>query len=407
MEPVQPKSHSNPNKKRNIIALVTLSLVGLSVLLFTLISNKEPVTIRSKADGATLVNMEFSPSTITKSVNDEFTTTIKAMPTVRFFTQGYSFGLNFDKAKLEVTDITYKLGTLSAGIGDSNTTLTKVNTDGYIKINGEIQSATGTLLEASTAAEVVSLKLKVKATGGSGVSLATITAPYFGKVETTGAITQITATLVPLAVNGGGSTTPGVSPSVNPSISVSPQPTGTNDPTFNFKLKFQGINKKPADKYNSIPVKISAVDGTGVKIEGSGTFTADDAGVWTGKVSFKGLKTGTGFYFLVKGPKHIQKRICTLAPTEQYPGSYRCRGQERITLAADSVPDFSKIYLLTGDLPNQDGLVDSYDLSLIRNNIGKTDDNVIKLADLNFDGIVDTQDHSLIIAALSIAYDEE
>jgi hypothetical protein len=72
--------------------------------------------------------------------------------------------------------------------------------------------------------------------------------------------------------------------------------------------------------------------------------------------------------------------------------------------------DFSRIYLLAGDMPvsgGQDGVVDSLDTSYIRNNLGKTDSGVLAIADLNLDGKVDTQDWSLVIAALSVRADEE
>ena len=64
---------------------------------------------------------------------------------------------------------------------------------------------------------------------------------------------------------------------------------------------------------------------------------------------------------------------------------------------------------MVGDLPQQDGVVNSYDISLARNNIGVAgsyDPAVLALADLNLDGIVDSQDYSLVIAALSIRADE-
>jgi hypothetical protein len=72
--------------------------------------------------------------------------------------------------------------------------------------------------------------------------------------------------------------------------------------------------------------------------------------------------------------------------------------------------DFSKIYLLGGDLPVnglQDGVVDSLDTSYIRNNLGKTDADVISIADINLDGRIDTQDWSAVIYALSVKTDEE
>jgi hypothetical protein len=62
--------------------------------------------------------------------------------------------------------------------------------------------------------------------------------------------------------------------------------------------------------------------------------------------------------------------------------------------------------MMVGDLPDQNGVVDSYDTSYIKLNLGSTDARALQIADLNLDGIVDTQDYSLVIASLSIKYDD-
>jgi len=67
--------------------------------------------------------------------------------------------------------------------------------------------------------------------------------------------------------------------------------------------------------------------------------------------------------------------------------------------------DFSSIIQMVGDLDGN-GLVNSYDLALIINNLGKNDCPALKTADLNLDGIVDTQDYSLVLSALAIKLDE-
>ena len=112
---------------------------------------------------------------------------------------------------------------------------------------------------------------------------------------------------------------------------------------------------------------------------------------------------------LIKGPKHIQKKICDDVPTETFGGTYRCRiNSSKISIPSQTVNlDFSNIVFLVGDLPEQDGVVDSYDISFIRNNLNSSDPKVIATGDLNMDGVIDTQDYSLLIAALSIRYDEE
>lgn len=194
-------------------------------------------------------------------------------------------------------------------------------------------------------------------------------------------------------------------------ISGTPLPTSRNQTGLNvsMKLLFQGIISKPQDKYNTLPVKVILIGPQGSSQSKTVTFSADEKGVWTGKTTFTSIP-GQGFAVLVKGPKHIQKKICVAEPTETAPGSYRCT-TGAISLAETNGIytnlDFSKIRLLVGDLPQQDGIVDSYDISFIRNNLGKTDPAVLAIADLNLDGIVDSQDYSLLIATLSVKYDEE
>jgi len=195
-----------------------------------------------------------------------------------------------------------------------------------------------------------------------------------------------------------------------PTTILTPGPTATLTPstgnvTLNLKLKLQGVVKKPVSGQTTQTVKVKIVDKNGTSANGSGNFTADDNGLWTGSVSVNAVP-GSGYKVFVKGPKHLQKRVCAATPTETYPGSYHC-DQGGITIAAgQNTFDFSGIYMPVGDLPDQDGIVNSYDTSLIRNNLGKSDSGILGKADLNFDGIVDTQDHSLIISALSVRGDE-
>ena len=73
----------------------------------------------------------------------------------------------------------------------------------------------------------------------------------------------------------------------------------------------------------------------------------------------------------------------------------------------ENVLDFSGIVLLSGDLGEQDGVVNAADVALIRNNLGSTNTDILRQADVNRDNIIDTQDHSLVIAALSVRFDEE
>jgi len=139
-------------------------------------------------------------------------------------------------------------------------------------------------------------------------------------------------------------------------------------------------------------------------------FAAQMDGSWKGSAAWTGIPLTGGYKIYIKGPKHLQKRICESAPKESAAGTYTC-SKGAITLAAGTnTIDASGITLLVGDLPDengvQDGVANSYDVSLVLNNLNKTDAGIIKRADLNFDGGITTQDYSLIIAALSVRVEE-
>ena len=134
-------------------------------------------------------------------------------------------------------------------------------------------------------------------------------------------------------------------------------------------------------------------------------FTAGANGVWSGVVDFA-VNPNHKYALLVKGSHHIQKRVCVKAPTETDGGTYKCAKGVLSLDKGDNDLDLSGIILLAGDLPVQDGTVDAYDISLVRNNIGKTDEASLAQSDINRDGKCDTQDYSLVIAALSVKSDE-
>lgn len=183
-------------------------------------------------------------------------------------------------------------------------------------------------------------------------------------------------------------------------------PPGGGSTTLNMKIKFQGITKKPSNAAGEVvQVKLRAEGSTAV-VAGSGTFTPDDSGVYSGSVSLNAA-AGTAYTVYVKGPRHIQKKVCANSPVETSIGTYRC-GRGSVTLAAGAnTLDFSKILMLVGDLPQQDGIVDSYDTSFIRQSFGSTDAAKLTIGDVNRDNIIDTQDMSLVIQALNVKYDEE
>ena len=177
---------------------------------------------------------------------------------------------------------------------------------------------------------------------------------------------------------------------------------------LDMKLRMQCVLNKPRGA-QTMKVKIGLGDGKlKAPMYETAEFKADDKGFWNGTVTFK-APAGSGYKILPKGEKHMQKKICVNNPKEDYPGAYGC-DKGGITLKdGDNTIDFSKIVLLSGDLPpgEQDGISNAKDQSLVRNLIGKSDPESARLADINYDGVVNAVDHSCLIAALAVRWDEE
>jgi len=366
---------------------------------------------RSKAAGET-VSLSFSPPTVSGTTG--LTTTIKALPSAAITLRGYKFKVNFDKSKVQITNIDYKIGTVSLGLGDSNSTLSSVNTKGVIAVQGEIYGVGQPLTTSLTDVVIITF------TSTTASSTATITEGNFYIIGADFSINPASASASnSLSVNGGtGPTntpvptvTPG-GPTLTPVPTITPGgPTLTPTPTgaagnvnLKMKLKFQGIIKKPAtDVLNKLSVKVKLLNGTTGQetTYQAAEFTADDQGIWSGSTSFN-IDVNAKYILYVKGPYHLQKKICDTGPTETTGGTYRCT-KSNITLKnGDNDLNFSGIVLLAGDLPDQDGSVTAYDTSFIYNNLGKNNDK----CDVNRDGTCDTQDFSLVIAALSVKNDE-
>ncbi len=139
-------------------------------------------------------------------------------------------------------------------------------------------------------------------------------------------------------------------------------------------------------------------------------FMSRGAGIYEGIVSFDSTKVPRGrtYKLLIKGPKHLARRFCS---SQASGDDYFCPDIAGSIILAPGVQsfDFSTVHLMPGDLPiggRQDGLVDSADLAFIRQNLPNKDANVLRIGDLNLDGIIDTQDYSLVINNLVNNEDE-
>jgi len=251
---------------------------------------------------------------------------------------------------------------------------------------------------------------------GEGGTISTVTPAGGGIVSTVtpaggGVISTVTPSVTPIA---GGVISTTLTPTQGPGgVGIITPTSGQKGVgiTLNMMLKFQGIVKKPVNAAQ-IPVKVTIAgpEGAGRRFTEQVLFTiADERVYFRGTVTFADAPEAKDYKIYIKGPRHLQKKICHATPVETYPLSYRCSGGEGVIalVAGENTLDFTQIYQLVGDLPDQDGFVNSYDLSLVRNNIVSSDPQALEFADLNLDGTVNTQDYSLVIAALEFRTDEE
>ncbi len=202
-------------------------------------------------------------------------------------------------------------------------------------------------------------------------------------------------------------------------IEVMPSPTNTPIPTqpaggsrgdveLKLKVRFQGLTLQPAEEYRTMNAKvILAAEDKSFREEKSVKFDVDGNGQWTGTYSAKNVPLGAQYAVFIKGSKHLMKKICETSPTESVAGTYKCSTGKINLKEGSQEMDLSKIILLVGDLPQQDGIIDSLDLAFVRNNFGSKTNSTVARGDLNLDGIVDTQDMVLMLKALEFKYDED
>ncbi|MFO0704105.1 MAG: hypothetical protein U0525_05285 [Patescibacteria group bacterium] len=198
--------------------------------------------------------------------------------------------------------------------------------------------------------------------------------------------------------------------------SLTPTPTLKLNPNMinlNILVKVQGAKQgRISNQYSRMRFGVAIGGG---KLEDNTDYIYNDFinvgdGKFQGVVTFdpKDVPEGGAYKILVKGPKHLTKRFCSTNVSGGY--SYFCGANAgNITLQKGTTSyDFSGALLIAGDLPNgsQDGVVDSSDLAFVRDNLGIKDPIYLKVGDTNLDGIIDTQDYTMIVENLINNEDE-
>jgi hypothetical protein len=211
-----------------------------------------------------------------------------------------------------------------------------------------------------------------------------------------------------------------------------------SDTQIKLRIKFQGVllANIANDAWKTQPVSVTVIKQIAdpqtnqgaqtifsksfdnVQVQAIGEADAKGIAIWEGTVAATGVTAGEKYSILVKGPKHLQRKFCQNNPDDRgeegFP--YRCLGAGSITLtSSENVLDFSKVLLQAGDLPDgtaggQDGIVNSYDVSLVLNMIRNGQSNMaadVAIADMDLNGVVNAKDRSYLIETLEEKYGDE
>ncbi len=402
---------TSENTYNRTVSLLIIFAVIVTVVFFTILSKN--YQRKTKASTGEFATLQFVPASVVAPPQQDVPVAIKlGQVSGPLSIQGYRILGSFDRTKIRITNVTYTLGRVTTGLGDS-TDLTQANATGRLVLQGEIFNSASVVVNQDTAVATIHLTVIDQ-------NFTTSNFTFMGNLVALEQLYRLD--LVPvnsstLSVSNTSFTGTPVT-TISPSVSVSPTatPTPSGNTTLNMDLRFQGITKDltPAATM-AVKVKLVSV-ATNESYSQVVTFTSGPLGIWTGSMNINVVSIGgvnTAYTLYVKGPKHLQKRVCVSTPTETTPGTYNCANYGiHLNLGANII-DMRGITQLAGDLPispstqnAQDGLIDSVDTAYIVDHFNDRTAAVLTAADVNLDGNIDTQDYSIVIAALGIKYDD-
>ncbi len=176
---------------------------------------------------------------------------------------------------------------------------------------------------------------------------------------------------------------------------------GAGDPPkISFTTRINGITTQGP----SLTARLRVLDpSSGSTRDFPVTLVSDTGGVYKptgGWVTLTGVMARKPYTLLLKGPKHLQRRMET-------------RKTLQVGDNTENIFNWTGTPLQPGDVPNpnlgnlQDGVANALDASLILERINSTDSSAASIADLNYDGVVNLNDFSLLISTLSTKNEDE
>ncbi|NCO88545.1 hypothetical protein GW881_01370 [Candidatus Roizmanbacteria bacterium] len=388
--------------KKNIILTFCLLIVfGILILVYGVMRgwfNK-----KSKASGTPTVSLRLDPVSSQIDENGPFSYTIKAKSNQNLNIIGYLFTIDFDKTKIQVNTIEYKTGVISQDLGQDTNNKDVINQLGKIKIQAEIPSSQGQLITSNTDIDLIVVGGKALATGIPQLSLSNFKLYQINSdatlTEVSGGVGEFSTSSSSSQSSSSGSVASSSSSNQSASSSSAQESVKVE---LKIKYRMQGVLNWIASQ--SAPTKFAILKNGTAITSTPNSFTASLSSdlLWHGQIEQQ-LLSGNDYALLIKPDKHLQRKVCSLSARDSTT-LYSC-GQDKIILSSTTTDlDLSGLIFFTGDITGEqgtsDGKVDSLDYVMIqliiKNNTGKDPAQVAK-ADLNYDGIVDTQDASLII----------
>lgn len=178
-----------------------------------------------------------------------------------------------------------------------------------------------------------------------------------------------------------------------PTPTPTPLPFQPSEVKIRLNVKFAGINQKKPNQ----PIRIKIIKNQQLIQElgfSEVILESNQRGVYQSNLITlsPNVTPGSGYTFLVKGPKHLQLKFC------QNRNQTRACSSGNITLnSGENILDFTGYPLPPGDLPlPQDGIVNSSDIIFLINCLSKpTDSGCLEKGDINLDGITNSIDLQL------------
>ena len=369
-------------KKNNIfIVVVVLLFVFITLIgLFTVITRTKD--LRSRAQGGDF-SVILTPRDQILNAGSEKEAILTLDNRTNKKVVGVNLGIMFNPRVLQITDITTNAGNDKSFTDDFSPSINTQLGEARIVLFADKNNND---LPTSSAILLASIKFKALSGGKSDLFINEKYEIIAFSDETEDYKKSLTDTNLGIwQVPGQGVTLVPTRPDSTPipTVTATPTPIPKGNVQLNLALQLQGVLSQPPEDFNSLKLKVSINPEDYSQLrEKTIEVSADDQAIWTGEAVFENVYVDIKYQITLKSVKHLSVTLEDVLLEE---------GENEIDLTDQTI--------LSGDI-NGDDIINSYDLSFIRNNIFSEEEVLLVRADLNFDGIINAVDFSLAISGL-------